>query len=129
MHEVGLSKSFTAWHVMPDTPGPESTRHQHEYKLDVVVSREKLDEREMVVDIDVLQKVLDQVVGGIAGQDLERILPPEAAAVTVEYLAKWAFDQISPEIAAGGADGLAVRAWESPDAFGGYFDRIDRTSL
>ena len=129
MYEVGLSKSFTAWHVMPDIPGPESTRHQHEYKLDVVVSRQELDEREMVVDIDVLQKVLDQVVGDIADQDLERILPPEGAAVTVEYLAKWAFDQISPEIAAGGADELAVRAWESPDAFGGYFDRIDRTSL
>lgn len=129
MYEVGLSKSFAAWHVMPDVLGPESTRHQHEYKLDVVVSREKLDEREMVVDIDLLQRVLDQVVGGIAGQDLERILPPKGAAVTVEYLAKWAFDQISPEIAAGGADELAVRAWESPDAFGGYFDRIDRTSL
>jgi 6-pyruvoyltetrahydropterin/6-carboxytetrahydropterin synthase len=45
MYEVGLSKSFTAWHVMPDIPGPESTRHQHEYKLDVVVSRQELDER------------------------------------------------------------------------------------
>jgi 6-pyruvoyl-tetrahydropterin synthase len=129
MYEVGLSKSFTAWHVMPGVPGPEGTRHQHEYRLDVVVSREKLDEREMVVDIDVLQEVLDQVVGGIAGQDLERILPPEGTTVTVEYLARWAFDQISPEIAAGGADDLAVRAWESPDAFGGYFDRIDKTSL
>lgn len=128
MYEVGLSKSFTAWHVMPGTPGPEGIRHQHQYRLDVVVSRESLDEREMVVDIDVLQEILDQIVVGIAGQDLERILPPEGGAVTVEYLAKWAFDQVASGIATGGAEELAVRAWESPDAFGGYFGRIDRTS-
>ncbi|MDQ3661599.1 MAG: 6-carboxytetrahydropterin synthase [Actinomycetota bacterium] len=128
MYEVGLSKSFSAWHVMPDTPGPEGIPHQHQYRLDVVVSRKDLDDREMVVDIDVLQAVLDQIVGDIAGQDLERILPPDGVAVTVEYLAKWAFDQISSAIVTGGGEELAVRVWESVDAFGGYFGRIDRIS-
>jgi 6-pyruvoyltetrahydropterin/6-carboxytetrahydropterin synthase len=118
MYEVGLSKGFRALHVMPDDPGPEGKLHAHDYRLDVVVTRDDLDDRGMVVDLDVLQAALDRTVGEIADKDLEVIRPPDAYAVTVEVLARWAHDQIA---AALGADlRLSVRAWESEDAFGGY---------
>jgi 6-pyruvoyltetrahydropterin/6-carboxytetrahydropterin synthase len=128
MYEVGLCKPFEAWHTMPGAPGPEGQRHAHAYRLDVVVRRRALDERGMVVDLDVLQAAVDRTVGEVAGKDLDETLPPSPHGVTVEYLAKWAHEAISAAVLDGGADELSVRAWESPEAFGGYFGRPDKTS-
>ena len=118
MYEVGLSKSFIAWHVMPDTEGPEGQLHSHDYRLDIVVSRNALDERGMVCDLDVLDAALEKVVGAVADQDLEIIRPPNTSAVTVEVLARWAHGELASQL--GSEVELSVRAWESPFAFGGY---------
>jgi 6-pyruvoyltetrahydropterin/6-carboxytetrahydropterin synthase len=118
VYEVGLSRSFVAWHVMPGVLGPEGELHTHDYRLDVVVSRADLDDRGMVCDLDVLQAALDKVVAIVAGQNLAVIQPPGTEAVTVEVLARWAHDSLASELSLR-AD-LAVRAWESPVAFGGY---------
>lgn len=118
MYETGLSKSFVAWHVMPDVDGPEGELHTHDYRLDVVVSRAELDERGMVCDIDVLDAALDEIVAVVAGKNVDVVRPPDAAAVTVEVLALWAHGALASRL---GVDGeLSVRAWESPVAFGGY---------
>lgn len=118
MYEVGLSKSFVAWHVMPDVEGPEGELHSHDYKLDVVVARRDLDERGMVCDLDVLDAALEKVVGVVADQNLEIIQPPDAEAVTVEVLARWAHGELASQLAIEAE--LSVRVWESPVAFGGY---------
>ena len=118
MYEVGIYKSFEAWHVMPHMEGPEGELHPHDYRFDVVVSRAELDDRGMVCDLDVLDAALDKVVGVVDGQNLEVIQPPDAEAVTVEVLARWAHGELAAQLAID-AD-VSVRAWESPVAFGGY---------
>ncbi len=118
MYEVGLSKSFVAWHIMPGMEGPEGELHSHDYKVDVVVSSSDLDERGMVCDLDVLDAALEKVVAVVAGQNLEIIQPDDAEAVTVEVLARWVHGELASHVAVD-AD-LAVRVWESPVAFGGY---------
>jgi 6-pyruvoyltetrahydropterin/6-carboxytetrahydropterin synthase len=118
MYEVGLSKSFLAWHVMPDMEGPEGELHSHDYRLDVVVSRGGLDERGMVCDLDLLDSALEKVIGVVADQNLEIIQPREAEVVTVEVFARWIHVELASQLPPD-AD-LSVRVWESPLAFGGY---------
>lgn len=118
MYEVGLSKSFVAWHVMPDVEGPEGELHTHDYRVDVVVTRHELDDRGMVCDLDVLQAALDEIVATVEDKNLEIIRPAEAYAVTVEVLARWTHEQLAARLKVDGE--LSVRAWESPVAFGGY---------
>src|ERR687895_393959 len=98
MYEVGLSKRFRALHVMPDDPGPEGVLHAHDYRLDVVVRRRDLDERGMVVDLDVLKDAVERAVAQIADRDLEGIRPPDAYAVTVEVLARWAHREVATSL-------------------------------
>jgi 6-pyruvoyltetrahydropterin/6-carboxytetrahydropterin synthase len=119
-YEVGLSRSVRAFHVMPGLPGPEGQLHDHDYRIEIVVSREQLDERAMVVDLDVLEAAITELTGRIEGRNLEEIRPASAEAVTVEVFARWVHDTLSPAVATGGADTLAVRVWETSAAFGGY---------
>src|SRR5258706_3200016 len=119
-YAVGLSGSDRAFHVMPGMPGREGQLHDHDYRIEIAVDRERLDERGMVCDLDVLEAALTELTGRIAGRNLEEIRPASAEAVTVEVFARWVHDTLSPAVAAAGGETLAVRVWENPVAFGGY---------
>ena len=61
MFEVGASTSFRAFHRMPEQPPPENELHPHDYRVEVVAERERLDERGMVCDLDVVTGSLADV--------------------------------------------------------------------
>ena len=117
--EVGDSVEVHALHRMP-VEGPEGELHGHDYRLDVVIARDELDERGMVVDLEQLDAELKAVRAELDGRDLELIRPAEAEGVTVEVLARWAWDRLAPLAVTSGAGELSVRVYESPAAFGGY---------
>jgi 6-pyruvoyltetrahydropterin/6-carboxytetrahydropterin synthase len=122
-YEAGASVEVHALHVMP-MEGPEGVLHGHDYRIDVVASRERLDGDGMVVDLAALEAELKSVRAELEGRDLETIRPLDADAVTVEVFARWVWDRLAPLVAAAGADELAVRVYESAGAFGGYGARV-----
>jgi 6-pyruvoyltetrahydropterin/6-carboxytetrahydropterin synthase len=118
VYETGTALQVRAFHVMPGMPPPEGERHSHDYRLDVVVRRDDLDERGMVVDLDLLDGALRSAAAQVDGVDLETVVPAEA--VTVEVFARWLHDQLAAVLGRLPGTTLAVRVWESPVAFGGY---------
>ena len=120
MYETGTALQVRAFHVMPGMPSPEGKRHSHDYRLDVVVRRDDLDERGMVIDLDLLDQALRDAAAQIDGADLERIQPADAAAVTVEVFARWLHGELAGALGRAPGVTLAVRVWESATAFGGY---------
>ena len=118
--EVGASAPLRALHRLPWMTGPEGELHAHDYRIEVVVERERLDERGMVCDLDLLNAALAEVLATREGRDLDEIKPEAAEAVTVEILAEWLHGELRGPIARAGGESLRVRVWEAPDAFGGY---------
>jgi 6-pyruvoyltetrahydropterin/6-carboxytetrahydropterin synthase len=118
VYETGTALQVRAFHAMPGMPPPEGERHSHDYRFDVVVRRDDLDERGMVVDLDLLDGALQNAAAQVDGADLEKVVGAEA--VTVEVFARWLHDQLSAALGHLPGATLAVRIWESPVAFGGY---------
>lgn len=120
-YEVGLSRTVRSFHVMPGMPGPEGQRHHHDYRIEVVVERQDLDDRGMVCDLDLLEASLADLTARIEDKDLEdAIQPPDTEAITVEVFARWAYETLADVVRRSGGETLALRVWESPTAFGGY---------
>ena len=71
--EVGTEIGFRSSHVMPGVEGPEGVLHEHEYRVEVVVSKEALDDKGMVCDLDVLDAALADLRKEVEGRDLEVI--------------------------------------------------------
>jgi 6-pyruvoyltetrahydropterin/6-carboxytetrahydropterin synthase len=120
MYETGAAAQVRAFHVMPGMPPPEGELHSHDYRLEVVARREELDDRGMVVDLDVLSGALEDAARALADADLDKILPEQAAGVTVEVFARWLYERLAEALGPLSGVALAVRVWESPVAFGGY---------
>ena len=118
-YQVGTAVSFHALHQMP-VEGPEGELHGHDYRLEVVVSRDDLDDQGMVVDLDRLDGELEAIRSQLEGNDLETIRPPHAEAVTVEVFARWVHERIAPVVRRSGGGEVGVRVYESAVAFGGY---------
>lgn len=126
-YETGTATSVRAFHVMPGMPPPEGERHAHDYRLEVVVTRDGLDDRGMVVDLDVLDGGLGDIAGRLDGADLDDVVPTTAGAaatagpgVTVEVFARWVHGRLAAALGELPGATLGVRVWESDVAFGGY---------
>jgi 6-pyruvoyl-tetrahydropterin synthase len=124
VYEVGTATGVVAFHVMPGMPGPEGELHSHDYRLEAVVTREELDERGMVCDLDLLDAALGAAADRVRDANLEVIRPADAEAVTVEVFARWLHSALVDAVRAGGGEVLTVRVWESPEAYGGYSARV-----
>jgi 6-pyruvoyl-tetrahydropterin synthase len=118
--EVGASKPLRALHRLPWGTEEERQPHEHDYRIEVVVERDGVDERGVVCDLDILRAGLDDVLGRLEGRDLDEIRPADHEGVTVELLARWLHGALADVVLRAGGDALAVRVWEAPDAFGGY---------
>jgi 6-pyruvoyl-tetrahydropterin synthase len=126
--EVGASRPLRALHRLPWGTEEERQPHEHDYRIEVLVERDGLDDRGVVCDLDVLFAGLDDVLGRLQGRDLDEIRPADADGVTVELLARWLHGSLAEVVRRAGGETLAVRVWEAPDAFGGYRAPVDRTS-
>jgi 6-pyruvoyltetrahydropterin/6-carboxytetrahydropterin synthase len=118
-YEVGTAATFTAFHRQP-VEGPEGQLHPHPYRMEVVVGRAELDTRGMVCDLDLLTAAVREAASKVDGQDLETVRPPDAEAVTVEVVARWAHGFMAEAVRLAGGETLSVRVYESPSEFGGY---------
>ncbi|MGH2820867.1 MAG: 6-pyruvoyl trahydropterin synthase family protein [Actinomycetota bacterium] len=124
MYEVGTGTTVRAMHVMPGMEGPEGELHSHDYRIEVAVWRGELDDRGMVCDLDVLDAAVEEVAGRVRNADLETIRPPGVEAVTVEVFARWLHGALADAARVAGGEGLSVKVWESPVAFGAFSDRL-----
>jgi 6-pyruvoyltetrahydropterin/6-carboxytetrahydropterin synthase len=120
MFETGTSSAVRAFHVMPDAPPPENERHAHDYRIEVVAGRRALDERGMVIDLDVLNAAMADLAASLDGSDLDDFRPEGIEGVTVELFAQHVHDRLSAQLAKAGVEDLTVRIWESDTEFGGY---------
>jgi 6-pyruvoyltetrahydropterin/6-carboxytetrahydropterin synthase len=122
VYETGSTATVRAFHVMPGMPPPEGERHAHDYRLDVVVSRDDLDDKGMVVDLDRLEQALSAITDRLSDGDLDEVVAPEmdAEAVTVEIFARWVHDRLAQALGPLPPTTMSVRVWESAEAFGGY---------
>jgi len=74
----------------------------------------------MVCDLDLLTAAVREAASKVDGQDLETVRPPDAEAVTVEVVARWAHGFMAEAVRLAGGETLSVRVYESPSEFGGY---------
>ncbi len=116
--EAGIVGSVRASHVMPGLPPPEGKPHAHDYRMDLTIERDDLDDAGMVVDLDALRRAFGTLTAEISGVDLNEHL--QMSEVTVERFAGWIHARISGGLGDLPGATIRVRVWEGPDAFGGY---------
>ena len=84
-----------------DAFGPAQQLHGATYVIDLAFMRPALDENDIVVDIGLASDALKRVIAPINYRNLDELDDFRNLRSTTEVLAKWVYDRMAEEIAAG----------------------------
>ena len=121
MYEVMIKTEFASAHNLRDYNGACEAVHGHNWKVDIVVETDKLDEAGLAVDFNVLKEKSGGITGG-----LDHIYLNEHAAFreknpSSENIARYIYGELSKEMG-GLAKVKKVTVWETDDAAASYYE-------
>jgi 6-pyruvoyltetrahydropterin/6-carboxytetrahydropterin synthase len=117
MFELSITADFEAAHYIPNYPGKCSRLHGHNWRIEVCVSGQQLDQLGMVIDFHDLKTEVSKVTAKLDHYYLNEIQPFSSLSPTAENIAKFIYDELNslPGITAK-AKIRFVKVWESPNA-------------
>jgi 6-pyruvoyltetrahydropterin/6-carboxytetrahydropterin synthase len=107
MFEVTVERDFASAHALRNYKGACENVHGHNWKVQVVIAGEKLDETGMLIDFLDVKHMLDAIVDRLDHQFLNEVPPFDAINPSAENLAGHFFDKL-----ADGLNSLPVRVKE-----------------
>jgi 6-pyruvoyl-tetrahydropterin synthase len=111
MFSVEVRDRIMIAHSLPDAFfGPAQNMHGATFVVDVAFYRERLSDKNVVVDIGAALAALSSVLKPLAYQNLDALPQFTGVLTTTEFLAKYIFDNIAAAAASGtlGSEGAAL---------------------
>jgi 6-pyruvoyltetrahydropterin/6-carboxytetrahydropterin synthase len=121
MFEVTIEESFSSGHALRNYRGKCENVHGHNYRCQVAIQGEKLDEIGLLVDFVELKRVVHSVLDRMDHQWLNDFPPFDAINPSAENMAKFIYDEVSSGLQ--GKNGIrvaAIRLWETDTASATY---------
>lgn len=115
-YSVSVSSSFSSAHRVRLPSGDWEPLHGHNYRVEVCVSSDKLDDNGMVIDFHLLKKALDSVVSKLHNSNLNEnsYIASEVDIPTAENLGLFILKEVEKII---GRKVSYVKIYETDDFF------------
>lgn len=125
MFEVAVEQSFAAAHALRGYKGKCERLHGHNYKVQVAVRGEELDEIGLLVDFVDLKRWLKQIVERLDHSHLNELEPFDHLNPSAENLARYFYEEIDRQLKAqnpGRKLHVAwVKVWETETSVATYY--------
>ncbi|SPE39511.1 6-carboxy-5,6,7,8-tetrahydropterin synthase [Candidatus Sulfopaludibacter sp. SbA3] len=121
MFEVTIEETFAAGHALRNYRGKCENVHGHNYRCQVSIQGERLDEIGLLVDFVELKKVVHGVLDRMDHQWLNEFPPFDVLNPSAENMAKYIYDEVSSGMQGKEAIRVqSVRLWETDTASATY---------
>ena len=123
MYELTVTSEFEAAHLIPGYLGKCSRLHGHNWKIEVVVSGNELNDLGMVIDFVDIKIAVNKALDILDHAYLNELEPFKNIAPTAENIAKYIYDQLSENGSFSENIRLKyVKVWESPRSAVKYYN-------
>jgi 6-pyruvoyltetrahydropterin/6-carboxytetrahydropterin synthase len=122
MFELTVETIFSAAHQLKGYKGKCERLHGHNWKVQVHVLAEKLNEIDIAIDFHKLKTLTDDVVSALDHGVLNEIFPFTEKNPSSENIAKWVYDALRKKIENETIQLSAVTVWESETASATYYE-------
>lgn len=124
MYEVCVSAQFEAAHRLEGNFGPATRMHGHTYRLEAIVTGERLQPDGTLFDISQLQAAVQAVVADLHYRDLGTVEGLRDINTTAEHVAYYCWRRIAAALSGAGLTTLTVRIWENPQVYAAYSETL-----
>jgi 6-pyruvoyltetrahydropterin/6-carboxytetrahydropterin synthase len=119
--ELTVEGHFSAAHNLRNFKGRCENLHGHNWKVEVVVRGDRLDQADLVMDFGDLKKLMNASLDKLDHRHLNEIAPFDECNPSSELIAKYLYQDVArglpPEVSM-----HKVNVWESPGSKATYFE-------
>jgi 6-pyruvoyltetrahydropterin/6-carboxytetrahydropterin synthase len=121
MFEVTVEEKFASGHALRNYHGKCENVHGHNYRVQVTLNGETLDQTGLLVDFVELKKVLGEIVERMDHRFLNDVPPFDVLNPSAENMARYIFDELSAGLPKDAPARVAwVRLWETDNCSATY---------
>lgn len=122
MYELTIETGFASAHQLRGYKGKCENLHGHNWKVQISVSAERLNDIDIAIDFHDLKKIANEVISPLDHAYLNDIFPFTEKNPSSENIAKWIFDSMKKKINDDNIRISAVTVWESDTASASYYE-------
>lgn len=122
MFELMVDTTFAAAHRLRGYKGKCEQMHGHNWKVQVHVVAEKLNDIDIAIDFHDLKELLDEVITPLDHSFLNDIFPFTEKNPSSENIAKWIYDTLNKKLSDEHVQVSAVTVWESETTAATYYE-------
>jgi 6-pyruvoyltetrahydropterin/6-carboxytetrahydropterin synthase len=123
MYRLMIETTFASAHQLRGYRGKCENLHGHNWKVQVFVDAERLNEIDIAIDFHDLKRITNEIVSQLDHKLLNEIFPFTEKNPSSENIAKWLFDSLRDNLK--GYENIKIHAvtiWESETASATYFE-------
>jgi len=118
MYKVKIEEHFSSAHNLRGYKGKCEELHGHNWKVEVEVAKDSLDNIGMVIDFTCLKKKLNAILEKLDHKYLNKLSYFKKVNPTSENIAKYIYDKLKGDR----AEVASVTVWESDRSSATYYD-------
>jgi len=122
MYELSVEVGFSAAHQLRGYKGNCENMHGHNWRAQISVMAERLNEIDIAMDFRDLKKIAREVVLPLDHAFLNEVFPFTEKNPSSENIAKWIYDTLKKKINNGNLRVASVTIWESDTASASYYE-------
>ena len=122
MYELTIISCFSSAHNLRCYEGECERLHGHNWKVEVTITSEKLDNIGLAVDFKILKKGLEDILEKLDHKYLNEIPPFDKENPSSENMAKYIFKQFKTAIKDMDIKVVKIKVWESENAAAAYWE-------
>jgi len=120
MYRLTILDVFSAAHQLPASGGPCERLHGHNWKVEVLVRSEALNEQGMVIDFKDLKALTHEVLTELDHRFLNELPFFQNNPPTAENLAQYIYSRIAANLPTGNISLERITIWESESTSASY---------
>jgi 6-pyruvoyltetrahydropterin/6-carboxytetrahydropterin synthase len=124
VYELMVETHFSSAHQLRGYDGKCERMHGHNWKVQVHVVAERLNELDLAIDFHDLKRMTAETVSSLDHSFLNELFPFTEKNPSSENIAKWIFDTLKKRLSgeSGSVNLSAVTVWESETASATYYE-------
>lgn len=122
MYELTIETRFAAAHQLRGYKGRCENLHGHNWKVQVSVGSDRLNDIGLAIDFGELKAMTNEVVSTLDHGMLNEIFPFTEINPSSENIAKWIFESLKKRVDRDNLELSSVTVWESETASATYYE-------
>ncbi len=122
MFDLNIETQFSSAHQLRGYKGKCEAMHGHNWRVQVAISSEKLNDIGIAMDFHDLKKIASEVIGSLDHAFLNEVFPFTEINPSSENIAKWIYESVKKKINDKSINLSSVTVWENESSSATYYE-------